>query len=333
MSPDVRDEEDPPILPAEDGSVNKDEYLSGISPRHKPWDIHRAEADEVQGIYGDSLIRRHWRYAERVEHCSQVLEFAARDPPTGGKRKLKLKTTWFCRVRQCPVCQWRRSLMWQAKVYRVLPRLVADYPDVRFLFLTLTIKNCPVGDLRRTLDLMRRSWVRLNHLQDWPALGWVRSVEVTQSKDGSAHPHYHALLVVSPTYFQGDYLKQKQWAELWQQCLRIDYRPVVDVRVIRPNHRSAPVTWNIWGAVVEVLKYQVKASDMVRDHKWFLSLVDQLHKTRAVAVGGILKRYIRDRAQEDLTSEPGEEQAEEEAERLFFGWKQEVRRYRKIGKE
>jgi hypothetical protein len=69
---------------------------------------------------------------------------------------------------------------------------------------------------------------------------------------------------------------------------------------------------------------------MVRDHEWFLTLVDQVWKTRAVAIGGVLKKYIREKEKEDLVSESGEEKLEKEVERLFFGWKQEVRRYRKI---
>jgi ribonucleotide monophosphatase NagD (HAD superfamily) len=69
---------------------------------------------------------------------------------------------------------------------------------------------------------------------------------------------------------------------------------------------------------------------MVRDHRWFLTLVDEVHKTRAVAIGGILKRYIKERKKEDLVYELGEEKLAEEMERLFFGWKQEVRRYRKM---
>jgi len=314
-------------------SVNTPEYLSDVSPRHKPWDQHRAEADEVQRVF-DGGTDRHQRYAERVAACSQVLEFA-RDPPGANRSKLKLKHVWFCRVRSCPVCQWRRALCWQARVYLCLPRLMKDYPDVKFLFLTLTIRNCKIENLRTTLKLLADGWKRLTELREWPARGWVRSVEITRGKDGSAHPHYHCLLVVPPAYFQGDYLKQKQWALLWKQCLRINYHPVVDIRVVKPEQRHAsgeitPATWNIWGAVVEILKYAVKPSDMIRDHDWFLQLTDQIHKTRAVAVGGILKRYIREQKREDLTSEPGEEQPAGKAEQVFFGWKRHVLRYQRL---
>jgi plasmid rolling circle replication initiator protein Rep len=311
------------------------EYLSDVSLKHKPWDKHRAEADEVKEIYAGSRFGRHRCYAQRVEQCSQVLQFA-RDPPAGGRRqKLTLKGAWFCRVRQCPVCQWRRSLMWQAKVYRALPQLVRDYPDICFLFLTLTIKNCEIENLRATLKLLAHGWQRMSQLTIWPALGWVRAVEITRGRDGSAHPHYHALLMVPPTYFQADYLKQSEWAWLWQECLRVNYRPIVDVRRVKadynPNWKgNASASYKIWGAIVEILKYTVKVSDMVRDHDWFLGVVDQVHKMRSVAVGGILKKYIKDREKERMTDEPGEDPPADEAERIFFGWKQEVRRYRKV---
>jgi plasmid rolling circle replication initiator protein Rep len=324
-------------LPRDNEQVNEGEYLSEVSPRHKPWDQHRAEADDVREVYAGSREIRHWRYAERVEHCAQVLEFARDPPKPSGKQKLKLKTAFFCKVRYCPVCQWRKSLCWQAKVYRALPQLQRDYPDTCFLFMTLTIKNCPVSDLRHTLDLMRRAWVRLTQLRCWPARGWVRAVEITRSqRDRTTHPHYHCLLMVAPAYFQGDYLKQREWAELWRQCLRINYRPVVDIRAVKlalvpTSRRVNPPPKNMWAAVAEILKYAVKPSDMVRDHDWFLELVDQLHYTKAVAVGGILKRYIKEWEREDLTSEPGEEEPVEDAERLLFGWKQRVRRYRRVG--
>src|SRR5206468_4991481 len=104
MSSGLGREEDPPILSPACGMVNQDEYLSEVSPRHKPWDVHRAEADEVREAYAGGT-NRHQRYALRVEQCSQVLEFA-RDPPKQAGRekltsktgqKLTLKNAWFCR--------------------------------------------------------------------------------------------------------------------------------------------------------------------------------------------------------------------------------------------
>jgi hypothetical protein len=58
---------------------------------------------------------------------------------------------------------------------------------------------------------------------------------------------------------------------------------------------------------------------MIRDHEWFRGLVDQTHKIRGVAIGGILKRYIREREKENLLREPGDETLMPVAEQLFFG--------------
>jgi plasmid rolling circle replication initiator protein Rep len=211
-----------------------------------------------------------------------------------------------------------------------------DYPDARFIFLTLTVKNCPVTALRSTLLELARGWKRLTELRIWPAIGWIRSTEITRSERyRNAHPHFHALLMVPPSYFQAGYLKKNQWAELWRQCLRIEYKPVVHVKVIRQNAKRSVIQVNrvnisqMWAIVCEVLKYSVKVSDMVRDHWWFLTLVDEVRGIRSVAVGGALKPYLRKRKKENLIQEPGEEEETELAERLYFRWTQQVRRYRK----
>ena len=60
----------------------------------------------------------------------------------------------FCRVRHCPVCQWRRSLLWRAVMFQQLPNIQERFPTHRWVFLTLTVKNPPVTELRDTLKHM-----------------------------------------------------------------------------------------------------------------------------------------------------------------------------------
>ncbi|MBE3060782.1 protein rep, partial [Klebsiella pneumoniae] len=60
-----------------------------------------------------------------------------------------------------PVCQWRRSLMWQARFYQSLPRIVADYPASRWMFLTLTVRNCALEELGEPLCRMNTAFQRL----------------------------------------------------------------------------------------------------------------------------------------------------------------------------
>lgn len=293
--------------------------LSDISEQDKPWDKHRGNADRVSVHYAGSEFAN---LSDRVHFCSEFLDFQLATADEG-ELKLKLSSARFCRVRHCPVCQWRRSLMWKAKAYKVLPQIVQKYPKHRWLFVTLTVRNCPITELRKTLDWMNESFKRLTKLKDWPADGWLKSTEVTRGKNGSAHPHFHCLLMVPPSYFSHGYLSQTKWVELWQRCLRIDYKPVMDVQAVRKGEQPTSL-------VPELLKYCVKESDLVADREWFLELTRQLHKTRAIATGGVLKQYLQEleKEPEDLI---GKDDSDESDERhLFFCWKKIWKKYKLV---
>ena len=107
-------------------------------------------------------------------------------------------------------------------------------------------------------------------------LAEVVATTALKASDGFTRPLPVVVLgnLGSVAYFQGDYLKQAEWAELWRQCLRIDYRPVVDIRTVKldlvqSSQRVNKPPARMWEAVAEILKYAVKPSDMIRDHEWF----------------------------------------------------------------
>lgn len=308
------------------GEIGSDSlYLSELFPHDKPWDIHRASAEIVSGLYKDIGYDR---YHQRITECSRWLEFALKASETG-EMGLKLFSTGFCRVRHCPVCQWRRSLMWRARFLKVMPSVVRDYPNARYIFLTLTVRNCPVTELRQTVKLMNGAWKRLIGRKNFPGIGFVRSLEVTRGKDGTAHPHFHALLMVKPSYFSTGYLSQKAWTELWQSCLKVDYNPVVNIKVVKPKKGvDIGEVDALVPAICETLKYSVKTEDLVADPEWLGEITRQLFKTRAISVGGILKEYLSEDDPDDLIHgdlEP--EEGLENAPKLIFDWAEIVKRY------
>lgn len=298
--------------------------LSDLSEKDKPWDVHKANADKVAKHYLDSDYQR---YAERVQVCADLLEFKLAPDQFEGAYKLKLATARFCHLRHCPICQWRRSLMWKAKAYKILPQVVSDYEKHRWLFVTLTQRNVPIVELRKTLSHMNRAFTRLTQLKAWPGKGWIKSTEVTQGRDGNAHPHFHILMMVNPSYFKTGYLSQKRWCEMWQKCLRIDYQPVLDVQAVKPT--TSPTA-----LLAEVIKYQVKESDLIRDRAWFVELTKQLHRTKAISVGGVLREYLRELEQdpEDLIGESDTPDAVDEGS-LYFGWRRREQCYRMLPNE
>jgi plasmid rolling circle replication initiator protein Rep len=215
--------------------------------------------------------------------------------------------------------------MWKAKAYKVLPRIIETYPKYRWLFLTLTQKNVPIGELKVTLTNMNRAFQRLSQLKAWPAVGWLRSTEVTRGKDRSAHPHFHCLLMVPSSYFSGrDYLKQADWVAMWRKSLGLDYNPVLDVQAVKQGSKPMEL-------VPELLKYCTKESDLVADREWFLELTRQMHKMKCVVTGGVLKEYLKEleAEPEDLIGE-GEEPDVEDEGTLYFGWKRREKKYRMV---
>jgi plasmid rolling circle replication initiator protein Rep len=313
-----------PIASLPDPPETANPALADLSPRDKPWDKHRANADRVETHYRGSEFDS---YATRVNFCSQLLEFGLVPDWDDDTLKLKLRSARFCRVRHCPVCQWRRSLMWKAKAYKVLPRIVEAYPNYRWIFLTLTRKNCPITELKATLQDMNRAFQRLSQRKVWPAEGWLRSTEVTRGRDGSAHPHFHCLLMVRPGYFGKNYIKQDEWVELWRNAMRLDYKPILDCRAVKRGKQPMQL-------VPELLKYCTKESDLVADREWFLELTRQMHKMKCITTGGLLKEYLQvlEAEPEDLIGESELPEGDDEA-KLYFGWKKREKQYRMVSYE
>lgn len=315
-------------------------YLSDISPQDKPWDRHRANSEIVQEMY---LELGYDRYPDRINDCSRLLEFALKQD-ISQTLLFKLQGAKFCRVRFCPVCQWRRTLMWRARFFEAIPKIRADYPKHQFLFLTLTVRNCEVDNLKETVKWMHDSWRKLAKRKSFPAIGWVRATEVTLGKDKLAHPHFHCILIVRDSYFKSrDYLSKDKWIELWQKSLKIDYKPSIKINKVSLNEKrqrkiserlGKELSDNdiVFYGLMECLKYSVKESDLMADTKWLDTITQQLHNTRAISTGGIFKQYLSQDEPKDLINTELEQDIEilDTDAKFLFGWKEKVKRYQSV---
>ncbi len=318
-------------------------YLSDVSRKDKPWDKNRGFADLVRNLYSEKLYQR---YADRITACAQHLIFVL-SATDDGERELRLQEAHFCRVRHCPVCQSRRASMWVGRFKRAIPSIVADYPTAKFIFLTLTVRNCQTIELRSTLAMMNKAFNRLVDLKAWPALGYVKSVEVTPGRVSGGtdfdfsycHPHFHVFMMVPSGYFAGhSYIKQDRWVELWKKCLRVDYDPIVDVRKVGGRKRKKALNddqlspFAVIDAIKETLKYTVKGEHLILDANWLVELTGQLHKTRAVSVGGVLKKYISesDPDNDDLihADDDSDDEILPDDPKWLFSWREMEKRYR-----
>ena len=257
----------------------------------------------------------------RVLDCSTFLEFRLTTV-----NDLKLTNANFCKVRLCPMCSWRRSLKIFGQVSKVMDYVEENY-NYRYIFLTLTVKNCYGEDLRDTLDLMTKAFNGMTRRKAFKQAikGYFRSLEITYNKDDdNYHPHFHIILAVNKNYFTDDkiYLSQKKWTNLWKSCLKVDYTPIVHVKRIKEDDKKG-----FGKAVAETAKYTVKADDfLIRDENGNIqeNLTDEvvetldyaLHRKRLTSFGFIFKEIHKklnlDNAEDgDLTNTDNEELRED----------------------
>lgn len=329
-------------------SDDTDLPLAAISDKDSIWDAQRYRTELVGDIY--SYNAEFERYAERMTDCSTFLAYGFDDDG------LRLKNANFCRIRHCPVCQWRRSMLWKSNMYVAYEEIKEQYPKGRWLFLTLTVRNCKITDLRETLKHMNKSWDRLVKRKAFYSVvdGWIRTTEVTRPKkkkdkksdpdvicpifgNTHAHPHFHIMLFVKPSYFSTGYMDNEKWSDLWGDVLRFDYSPVVHIKKVTPNKKKGQTKEDaIKSAVMETLKYSVKPDDMIGDgskkaNDWFYELTRQTFKLRFIASGGVLKNALKkdeDISNDDLiNTNQDEEDGTTDDRRLVFTYKKVVHKY------
>lgn len=235
----------------------------GRAGKERPWRLYKM-ANETLAVAYDVVDPRK---AERLRLCGKVLTFL--EDAAGNKR---LQSADSCRVRLCPLCSWRRSLKNFWNTMRILRYFAASGKKYAYIFLTLTVRNCSGCELSHQLDDMFSAIQRFTQRTEVRRAfrGMVRNLEIThnvckESKDyDTYHPHFHCIIAVNPSYFTSrDYLSQARLTELWQEALRADYVPVIDVRRVKGDDARA---------VAECSKYAAKAQDYIIHEDWPLTI-------------------------------------------------------------
>jgi plasmid rolling circle replication initiator protein Rep len=275
--------------------------LSEASPEDAPWSMHGSNAQTLMVWFsvGDEWQQKK---AEKMEYCGRELIFAVKK---NGEHKLKKAE--FCRIRFCPRCVWRRSLAWKARWYGAWPELMKEVPKARFFHLVLSTPNVPVEDLKKELSLMNTAWKRMISRNTWPAIGFVRSTEVTieKTRKGYVNPHFHCLVMVRNSYFkEWNYMTADTWRTYWASALGRHPEEMNKpfIRAIDPKLGVDGVA----AAVREVFKYAVKGIEMKKNDRgdWVQTLLEmdrQLKGTQATALGGLIRQAFKGR--EEVTEE------------------------------
>lgn len=236
----------------------------------------------------------------RVADCGSYLEFSYSQDSFGVlSDSHKLFSANFCRDRMCPMCSWRRSYKIFGQVSQIMDVIGSDY---KFLFLTLTVRNCSGADLNKTLDRMMAAWRKFIRYKDFKIVrGFFRALEITRNNDfksksfGTYHPHFHAVLAVPKRYGKEIYISRDRWLELWQRAYQDQTITQVDIRLAKQKDNDDQAVKQLSSMVAEIAKYTVKASDYLFPGNNALTdsvvscLSSALFHRRLVAYGGVFQ--------------------------------------------
>ena len=171
--------------------------------------------------------------------------------------------------------------------------------EQRFIFLTLTVKNIELLGIDATIKQMNKAWkVLWQKYLSKQFNGFVKILEFTFPNGNDAHPHFHILLTTDKKYFykkNDKYLTTQDISVLWSKALKVDYMPVVDIRIIKPKKvKGGYISKEAIPAVVaEMTKYPMKDTDYNKLSPDMMSLLHkQLYKKRLISTGGNLKMSV-----------------------------------------
>ncbi|RAI78757.1 replication protein (plasmid) [Macrococcoides goetzii] len=318
------------IYENQDSQTLRDFTKSG---KERPW----KEKKIGNVTYSELLEILKIKKAHNVRQCGNILEFKATD-----EGYLKLYKTWFCKSKLCPVCNWRRAMKNSYQTQKIVEAVIQEKPSARWLFLTLSNRNSIDGaTLEQSIKEMNKAFNRMFKYKKVAKnlVGFMRATEVTvNEKDGSYNQHMHVLMCVESKYFRGseNYISQEEWLEMWQKALKVDYKPVANIKAIKPNKKGNNA---IESAIKETSKYAVKSSDyLTSDQEKDLEVVSDLeqglYKKRMISYGGLLKIKHKelnlDNAEDGNLIQTGEEKIsdeEEKANSIMAIWNYEKQNY------
>ena len=258
--------------------------------------------------------------AVRIGECASRLQIYS-DEAYG-----TVVNTWYCKHRQCPICQWRKSRRYRSKFHRLLDQN-PDLLEGKWIYLTLTVRNCHVSDLGTTLKKMKDAFRRMTNRDFWAhnVLGAVRFTEV---KDGgldpdTAHPHFHCLLLVRPSMFGGvNYVPEQRWSSEWQQALQVAYSPHVKAQ------RFLSLGGELKEGILKAVSYSTKPQNHVPSRAWLLTMTTEVKDTRQVESFGLLRKLLSELTASGDTDAPDYRgNVRHRQEPLYRSWDNRIQDY------
>lgn len=156
-----------PVLPVENATPLTDQNSRGKERPWRKWKLASMRAANALVGWHNQPHMEAW--GDRIKECGSWLQFGM--CPDGDGHWLQQAN--FCNVKVCPLCMWRRSKKLTSQVMDVAHAVQIAQP-VRFLLLTVTLRNVEAGFSSAEADRPEAAAKRLSDAMDQLLMGFDR---------------------------------------------------------------------------------------------------------------------------------------------------------------
>lgn len=152
-----------------------------LKPSEKRSDLEKLSARKRASLPVGKLLANNWEtrnVGRQIGNCAKAVK-AALELRDLEQARLLIEEGNFCNARLCNLCEWRRARAWRARLLQGIPDFAEHHPGHRALFLTLTVRNCQIGELATTIKDLHAGWDRMAKSRWFPTPYWFRRTEVT----------------------------------------------------------------------------------------------------------------------------------------------------------
>lgn len=294
--------------------------------KERPWKARKQQTIRLSNLYEKIDAKK----ADRLRLCGSKLQFRV-----SGSR-MQLAAGMFCKVRLCPMCQWRRSRKIHMQMTQIIDEIQrrGDYTPVA---INPTVRSCTAEELSLTIDRLLAGWRAVWKSEGFKKkmVGWYRALEITYNRETRLyHPHLHCIALGRLHYYKKGELPVEEVAAAFRRGAKIDYNPNLKMYALRSKRDQG------WAeAMLEFCKYTVSENWDIPEERKFMALKEAdlreeklrelcevvktldgaLHHRRLIGMGGMIADVHKQLHFDDPEEGDLEKSGDAEADTLQIG--------------
>ena len=210
-----------------------------------------------------------------------------------GQGRYKLMPNYTCGVRFCPVCRFFSIRKELGKFHQVFKKIQADeyLKRARYYYLTLTLKDVPVGQLKDSIAHLNDSFERLLEKKDIKkfVLGSSSYLHIGLNDYDRVQPHLHVVMMFKSSYVSKQLLNKSQWASLWQEAAHEEYLPFIECSRIGKGTIENPSDYQDLSKRLIYSMKTLEMSDIDKYPSTYLQVFSLMKDVRKVSHKGVIR--------------------------------------------